>query len=68
MHSDVCGPIAPTSQGGYKYIINVVDEFSGMLFVYCLRTKDEAAQALKNFISDVSPIGKALEIYTDNGS
>ena len=67
VHSDICGPITPTSQEGYKYIINFVDEFSGMLFVYCLRTKDEAAQALKNFISDVSPIGRVLEIHSDNG-
>ena len=67
VHSDVCGPINPSSREGFKYIINFVDEYSGMLFVYILRSKDEATTALKNFLSDTSPYGKVKGIHTDNG-
>ena len=67
VHSDVCGPITPVSQGGFKYIMNFVDEYSSMLFVYFLRSKDETHIALQNFISDVAPIGKIKEIHDDNG-
>ena len=68
IHSDICGPINPKSREGYNYIINFVDEYSSMIFVYFLRSKDEASTALKNLIADVSPIGKIKEIHSDNGA
>ena len=37
IHSDICRPISPKSREGYNYIINCVDEFSSMVFVYFLR-------------------------------
>ena len=64
--SDICGPIQPASREGYKYIINFVDEYSSMLFVHFLRSKDEAPSALKNFIADVAPIGRVKDFYSDN--
>ena len=68
IHSDICGPISPKSREGYNYIINFVDEYSSMVFVYFLRTKDEASTALKSLIADVAPIGKISEIHSDNGA
>ena len=67
VHTDICGPINPTSREGYKYIINFIDEASSMLFVYFLRTKDEAYIAPKQLIGDVAPIGHIKEIHSDNG-
>ena len=67
VHTDMCGEITPTAKGGFKYIVNFVDEYSSMLFVYFTHTKDEAHNALKHFLSDVSPIGKVKEIHSDNG-
>ena len=67
VHTDICGPINPTSREGYKYVINFIDEASSMLFVYFLRTKDEAYIALKQLIADVAPIGRIKEIHSDNG-
>ena len=67
VHSDVCGPIDPVSREGHKYIINFIDEYSSMIFVYCLRSKDEASAALQRFIADVAPIGKVKELHSDNG-
>ena len=38
-----------------------------MLFIYFLRSKDEASQALKKFLADVATIGRPQEIHSDNG-
>ena len=38
-----------------------------MLFVYFLRTKDEAFVALKQLIADVAPIGRIKEIHSNDG-
>jgi transposase InsO family protein len=67
VHSDLCGPIEPVSREGHKYIINFVDEYSSMLFVYFLRAKSEADKALQQFIADVAPIGSVKELHSDNG-
>ena len=67
VHTDICGPILPTSREGFKYIINFIDEYSSMLFVYFLRSKDEAHIAFKQFIADVAPIGRITEVHSDNG-
>ena len=67
VHTDVAGPIDPRSREGFRYIINFVDEYSSMIFVYFLRSKDESHTALKQFIADVSPIGHIKEIHSDNG-
>ena len=67
IHSNICGPIDPTSREGYKYVINFVDEYSSMIFVYPLRHKDETHIALKKFLTEVAPIGLVKEIHTDNG-
>jgi transposase InsO family protein len=67
VHTDLCGPITPTSRDGHKYVINFIDEYSSMIFVYCLRSKDEAHIGLQKFLADVSPIGQPLELHSDNG-
>ena len=67
VHTDVAGPITPTSREGHNFIINFVDEYTSMIFVYFLRAKSESHTALKKFLSDVAPIGQVLEIHADNG-
>jgi hypothetical protein len=68
VHTDLCGPIEPCSQDGYRYMINFIDEYSSMLFVYFLRSKDQAHNALKMFLADTAPIGQVKEIHSDNGT
>jgi hypothetical protein len=36
--------------------------------VYFLHTKDEASQALKQFLADIAPFGTPKELHSDNGS
>ena len=49
MHSDLCGPIHPFSNGGKKYIITFIDDFSQKTWVYFLQDKSEAFTAFKNY-------------------
>lgn len=49
VHSDVCGPITPTTYDGYKYFITFTDDWTHMVVVYLMRTKDEAFSKLKEF-------------------
>lgn len=39
IHSDLCGPITPTSISGAKYFILYIDDYSRLPWVYLLRTK-----------------------------
>ena len=55
VHTDICGPVEPSLREGYRYVINFVDEYSSILFVYFLRSEDEVSQALKTFLADVAP-------------
>lgn len=43
VHTDLAGPISPSLQKGYKYAICFVDNYSGMVFHYFLKHKDEAS-------------------------
>lgn len=42
VHSDVCGPIQTTSNGGSRYFITFTDEHSNRVEVYFLKSKAEA--------------------------
>jgi len=64
----VCGQIEPSSREGYRYVINFIDEYSSMLFTYFMHTKDEASQALKSFLADITPYGQIKEVHSDNGT
>jgi len=49
VHSDLCGPINPTSNGGKRYIITFIDDFSRKIWVYFLQEKSEAFASFKHF-------------------
>lgn len=52
IHSDVMGPIKPTSWPCQKrYIIVFVDDYSRYARVYCLKSKDESGQAFESYLS-----------------
>ena len=37
VHSDICGPITPISNGGKKYFITFIDDYSRKTWVYILQ-------------------------------
>ena len=49
IHTDVCGPIKPSSFGGSNYFLLFIDDFSRKTWVYFLKQKSEAFSAFKKF-------------------
>ena len=68
VHSDIAGPITPTGKFGYRYVITFVDDYSGYIFLYLLKSKAAAVDALKLFLADASPYGSPKVLRSDNGS
>lgn len=69
MHGDLCGPIEPATAGGNKYFLLLVDDFSRVMWVYMLKSKDEALGVFKCFKAKVED-GKEKRIRmfrTDRG-
>ncbi|GKV52942.1 hypothetical protein SLEP1_g59492, partial [Rubroshorea leprosula] len=69
VHSDLCGPINPTSNGGKQYFITFVDDYSRKTWVYFLQTKSEALAAFKNFkVLVENEVGRSVKVLrTDRG-
>ena len=67
VHSDLCGPLSPASIQGCKYVINFVDDYSGLTTVYFLKAKSDAIHAMRKFIADMAPYGEIRRLRTDNG-
>jgi hypothetical protein len=49
VHGDLCGPISPPTAGGSKYFLLMVDDRSRFMWVSILRSKDQAADSVKQF-------------------
>lgn len=69
VHGDLCGPIAPETATGKRYFFLLVDDFSRVMWVYFLKTKDEALRAFKNFraLVESGPEKKVKVFRTDRG-
>ena len=69
MHLDVCGPLKVKSFGGALYFVTFIDDYSGKLWVYALKSKDQVLEKFKEFHASVErQSGKKLKcIRTDNG-
>ena len=66
VHSDLNGP-NPVAVGGFRYVMNFVDDYSGAVFVYFLKFKSEAVRAFEKFLADTAPFGKVKHLHADNG-
>ena len=49
VHSDICGPISPTSASGRRYVINFIDDYSRKCWTFFLAEKSEAFRVFKEF-------------------
>lgn len=49
IHIDLCGPIKPVSNGGKRYILNLIDDFTRKTWIYFLVEKFEAPHYFKIF-------------------
>ncbi|GJX46176.1 zinc finger, CCHC-type containing protein [Tanacetum coccineum] len=66
---DICGPISPATESGKKYMFLLVDDCTRYMWVYFLKSKDEAFEAFKEFKLEVeNEDGKKLRSFrTDRG-
>ena len=46
MHADLCGPITPTTPGGKRLFLLVVDDRSRYMWLVLLASKDQAMEAI----------------------
>lgn len=69
IHSDICGPINPTSNGNKRYLITFIDDYSRKTWVYFLHEKSETFTAFKSFKTHVEKeTGKSIKtLRTDRG-
>ena len=69
IHSDVAGPLTPASLGGYRYLVTYTDDFSGMSWVYALKSKSDQFETFKNFRAEIElQTGHKIKIFcTDRG-
>lgn len=49
IHSNVCAPFEVPSLGGKKYFTSFVDEYSRMMWLYLIKSKDEVLSSFKKF-------------------
>lgn len=51
IHVDLIGPITPSSLGDNRYVLTIVDAFSGFVRVFPLKHKSDASEEIINFIN-----------------
>ena len=68
VHSDLEGFIQPFAKDGYKYIINFIDNYSGLTMLYFLKHKSNTLFAMKKYLADIAPYGHVESLRTDNGT
>jgi len=49
VHTDVCGPITPTSWSGERYYVSFIDDFTHFAIVYPIKEKSDIFNKLKIF-------------------
>ena len=69
LHGDLCGPITPATPSGNRYFLLLVDDFSHYMWLVLLRSKDEAADAIKRVqaAAERKTGKKLLALRTDRG-
>lgn len=69
IHSDVCGPIEPTTWDGSKYFITFLDDYTHFTSVYLMKGKYEVAEIVKEFViqNEVKWNLKVHKLRCDNG-
>ncbi|KAM0024917.1 putative RNA-directed DNA polymerase [Helianthus debilis subsp. tardiflorus] len=69
IHADICGHIDPATIGGKRYYLLFVDDYTRYMWIYLLKTKDEAFTMFKIFKAQVErQSGLKIQVLrTDRG-
>ncbi|KAJ9544829.1 hypothetical protein OSB04_024536 [Centaurea solstitialis] len=68
-NTDLCGPITPSTVAGSRYFMLLVDDYSRYMWVYMIKSKDEAFVTFKRFKVQVEKENslKVKGLRTDRG-
>ncbi|CAL1392261.1 unnamed protein product [Linum trigynum] len=69
VHGDLCGPITPSTHGGKRYFLLLVDDYSRYMWVVLIKNKAEAFNAIKKIqvMAEVESGCKLKILRTDRG-
>jgi transposase InsO family protein len=69
VHGDLCGPIVPATPSDSRYFLLLVDDCSRFMWLRTLRSKDQAADAIKQFqfMAEAETGRKLKAFWTDHG-
>jgi len=70
IHSDLCGPMSVNSNGGARYFVTFIDDFSRWCETHFLKSKDQVLNAFKDFKSRAETFtGRKIKyLQSDNGT
>ena len=55
-------------KGGYKYVINFINDYSGFTMLYFLKHKSDILLATTKYLADIASYGHVKRLQTDNGT
>ena len=64
VHCDLAGPIQPLAKDGCKYVINFIDDYSGLTMLYFLKHKSNTSLTTKKYLADIIPYGHVKCLLT----
>jgi transposase InsO family protein len=69
IHGDLCGPITPTTPGGQRYLLHLVDDAIRYMWLKLLMAKSDATTAIKEIkVATELEVRRPLRVLqTDNG-
>lgn len=69
VHSDVAGPITPTSHDNGKYFVTFIDDYSNFVIVYIIKAKSEVFDCFVDYVKMVQTkfSSKISVLRCDNG-
>jgi hypothetical protein len=67
VHGDLCGPVTPTTLGGRRYFLLLVDDLSRYMWVMILGSKGEVANGRVQVAVEAECGRKLRVLRTDNG-
>ena len=63
IHIDICGPLTPTTLGGSRYFLLIIDDFSRLTWVSMLQCKSDAFEAFTHF-KNLAETEKGMKVKT----
>ena len=62
VYSDLAGPLQPLAKDGHKYVLNFIDDYSGLTMLYFLKHKSNTLLATTKYLVDITLYG---QMFTD---